>query len=75
MWNEAEFGRDDEIVCDITADSLGRHAKPCGMKTWVTDDDTHGYVSYECERGHHFAIQYDDDRVGDDDDIFQSDIF
>lgn len=58
-WNEDEFGRDDDVVCDIDYDSMGKHQKPCGAKTWVIDDQGMGYVCYECERGHHFAVQYD----------------
>lgn len=55
-WNETAFGRDDGIICDVSVEG-----KPCGLKTWVEDDDTRGYVNYACERDHHFAVQYDCD--------------
>lgn len=50
-WNEAAFGRDDGLECE-----------KCGSKTYVTDDDDRGYVSYACENdkcGETFAAQYD----------------
>lgn len=55
-WNEAEFGRDDGIVCDEIVNGTR-----CGAATWVMDDDGRGYVSYECEKGHFFAVQYEYD--------------
>lgn len=58
-WNEAAFGRDDGIICDATHSAAGFAHAPCGAKTWVIDDDGRGYISYECERGHHFAVQED----------------
>lgn len=59
---DGRFGRDDGIKCSY-----------CGGKTYLIDDQGHGYCSYTCEDcGQTFGVQFDaylgsDDERDDED--------